>query len=180
MLRYPSLIAVIAGVWLAAHASTALPEQPRGQSHGLLGVYVVEGRRGMIILDFIPRTPADRLHRRHVIEHDDEILSLAGQPTYTLDDLRDARDSIPRGKEGKMVLRDSQGDRYHVWVAPRPAGFAAPAEPDSWSEGKRGTGDPGEDIRDARGTEGDTRPRERDDPNIRDPDVRDQGGAAKK
>lgn len=123
--------------------------------HGFLGVYVVPGDEGMMITQFIRNTPAYRLYQRHELHRYDSIVRLAGRDVHSLYQLWDARDSIPPGKEGRMVLLSQHGDYYHVWIRPmRLHGgvAAAPMAPDRWSAPKLGRGE-GADIRDVPGQE---------------------------
>lgn len=121
--------------------------EPKGKSHGFLGVYVVEGDGGVIITDFIEKTPAYDLYKKNKIGLNHTIIKLAGKKTETVDELRDARDRIPSGKQGKMILLDDDGDKYHVWISMRKGPVGTPRVADGWSAPKQGTGGDG-DLRD--------------------------------
>jgi hypothetical protein len=126
---------------------------------GYLGVYVQEANRGMEITHFIRQTPASRLAANGDISTGDIIVRLAGQNTYSLQQLLQARNRIPYGREGKMVLRSPDGSYYYIWiqrnqpVAAAPAfgnaGRAMAAPADEFRPGGRGQGDNEADIRDA-------------------------------
>lgn len=132
---------------------------------GFLGVYVVPGDEGMMITQFIRNTPAYHLYQRNQLHRYDTIVRLAGRDVHTLYQLWDARDSIPPGKEGRMVLLSHRGEYYHVWIHPmhvRGGAAAAPMAPDRWSAPKFGRGE-GADVRDAPGEDADE-----DDADVRD------------
>lgn len=137
----PALFANLMSVESACAQNTNYP--------GYLGVFVQEANGGMQITGFIRRTPAAALANQGEISSRDVITKLAGKPTRTLNELKAARNSIPEGKEAKMVLR-SGGQSYHVWIARNEAAAAAAAAPDQFYRGGAGEGDD-EDIRDARG-----------------------------
>lgn len=156
-------------VFLAATANLAMG-QTNGRKHGFLGVYVVEGDRGMVITDFINGTPAYKLFRKGKIDVDYTIVSLAGQATDSLQDLREARDSIPKNKEGRLVFLDDDGDEHFVWINPHRSGGGVAASPkgaamssgDDWSMPMRGNGSDQGNFRDARSDD-----RESENPDIR-------------
>lgn len=84
---------------------------------GYLGVYVGVSRSGLPIVGFIPDTPAAALASAGVLRRGDVILRLGATNVSTVEELRRARALIPDGKEAKMVLRNNQGELYHVWVS---------------------------------------------------------------
>lgn len=126
----------------------ALVAMPARADEGFLGVYVAEGDEGMLITDFIRNTPAYKLHERGDLDRFDTIVKLAGKKVRTLSQLKNARDSIPYGKEGRMVMIDQNGDSFHVWIRPARVSARAMAPQYSFSPRHAGRGD-GADIRDA-------------------------------
>jgi hypothetical protein len=117
---------------------------------GYLGVYVVESNGGMQITSFIRDTPAAALAASGEINRGDTIVRLAGRNTRTLQQLLQARNSIPMDKEAKMVLRDRFGQAYYVWISRNEPTAAAAAPADTFRRGGAGEGSEG-DFRDRPG-----------------------------
>lgn len=122
---------------LAANVNPANGQNP--YFPGYLGVYVMNGDRGMTITGFIRNTPARALAEQGRLSRQDTILRLGGMPTRTLSELQSARNCIPPGKEGKMVLRDRWGGYYHVWIS-RSDSVAAASAPAEFRDGGAGVG----------------------------------------
>lgn len=141
-----SLRIVLAGLFglLAVNADRASGQNPNYP--GYLGVYVMEGHRGMTITGFIPETPARVLAEQGSISRNDTIVRLAGLPTRTLYELRYARNCIPAGKEAKMLIREPSGGYYHVWIS-RSDAIAAASGPAEFRAGSEGVGSE-PDVRD--------------------------------
>jgi hypothetical protein len=150
-LNLPAVVLACAAVGTATAQNQEFP--------GYIGVYVNEGNFGMQIANFIRQTPAARLANTGNISVGETIVRLAGMDTQTLQELRQARNRIPYGREGKMILRRPNGTFHTVWisrnepVAAAPAGrfgAAAPtaAAPDEFRAGSEGRGDNDPDIRD--------------------------------
>jgi hypothetical protein len=139
----------------------ALAQNPNYPGH--LGVFVVEGNGGMQITGFIRDTPAADLASQGGLSRNDTILRLGGKPTRSLGELKAARNRIPEGQEGKMILRGRNGT-YHVWIS-RSEAVAASIAPggDKFSSVAPGSGNEGEDFRPKGGgekqEEGDFRPK---------------------
>lgn len=119
---------------------------------GYLGVRVYGHRYGMQIKSFIPNTPAADLARQGGISRHDVITQLGNYRTRTMSDLLRARDQIPDGTEAKMVLRDTYGDYYFVWIGRNDEAVAAssaggPEPAMSYRRGGSGQGNPSENYR---------------------------------
>lgn len=161
---------------LGALSSREQAEAQNPDFPGYLGVYVQEDDWGMEITGFIRKTPAAKMAARGDISEGDSIVKLAGKSTGTLQELRRARNSIPYGKEGRMVLRDTDGNYYHVWISrnrPAPGVAAAAAPADTFGARAKGAGDGEEDVRDIKGADGEEGP-SAPPPDDDNPDVRDK------
>ena len=135
---------------------------PNQDYRGYLGVLVSPADfGGMVIEGFIKNTPASKLNAGGSIRRGDVITRLAGRNITGLRSLTRARDSIPFGAEGKMVLRDQAGQYYFVWISRKnpavaralAARGATRAEiqtktSDTFSYGGKGMGEGQADIRD--------------------------------
>lgn len=138
---------------------------------GYLGVYVQESDEGMEITGFIKKTPAAKLANQGAISVGDTIVKLIGKRTRSLAELKQHRNSIPYGKEGKMLLRNSDDEYYYVWISRnRPVVAAGPGAtagaPDGITRGAPGKGEDVPDLRDI--GDGDDKPQDDDDSNLRD------------
>ncbi len=143
----------------------------QGQDYtGYIGVYVSPSDfGGMTIQRFIPNTPASKANIAGQIRRGDTIVKLAGRPVNSHNDLNRARNLIPYGREGKLVLRGPDGSYYFVWISRKdPAvaaaaygGYGVPVEAaraaasDGFRPGGQGDGSAYSDIRDADGVSDD-------------------------
>lgn len=144
-LAFGALLAALVGnIYLAPGILRAQnPNYP-----GYLGVYVEENDGGMQIIGFILRTPAARLAALGELNRYDTIVKLAGHRTQSLAELRWARNTIPFGKEGKMVLRTPSDSFYFVWISRNRPGVYGAVAPDEIRPGGVGPGTREPDIRD--------------------------------
>jgi hypothetical protein len=131
-------MAICAALLMSASGSLVRADNP--DYPGYLGVYVAEGNGGMRITGFIPETPADYLSMDGAINRNDTILFLNGRATRTLSQLKNARNSIDLGEEGKMVFRTSRGVIRHCWIGRTDPTVVEPNRGDRFSDVQDGDG----------------------------------------
>jgi hypothetical protein len=157
---------VLFGIWCFGLLSFGYTGSAQRDYKGYLGVLVSpDDHGGMAIEGFIRNTPASKLSMAGEIRKGDVIVKLAGKKVESLKELTRARDSIPFGKEGKMVLRGRNNTTYYIWISRKDPAVARAAiargesaeaaqteAADVFSAGGKGEGEGEEDIRDARDT----------------------------
>jgi len=93
--------------------SAAAADSPQGY----LGIYAKEVAGGVQITGFIAGTAAASLAAEGVLARGDVITKIGATNISTIKDIQTARATIPVNKQAKMVLRNAQGELYHVWVS---------------------------------------------------------------